>query len=118
MDVEELRELFIAEPDFCPSCGAILILPLAGETVTCKLCTFSISISNLIGRVTEYSMDITPRGAYLALKMDLNKGSELGQMDNDRECSKCGNLGMYYTTMQLRSADEGQTIFYICSKCK
>lgn len=29
-------------------------------------------------------------------------------------CPKCGNEEMYYRAVQLRSADEGQTIFYEC----
>ena len=36
----------------------------------------------------------------------------------DEACPKCGNQGMEYYTMQLRSADEGQTVFYECPKCK
>jgi len=32
-------------------------------------------------------------------------------------CPKCGNPEMEYFTMQLRSADEGQTVFYECAKC-
>lgn len=35
----------------------------------------------------------------------------------DRKCSKCGNDKMSYATLQLRSADEGQTVFYTCTKC-
>lgn len=35
----------------------------------------------------------------------------------DRKCSKCGNGKMSYATLQLRSADEGQTVFYTCTKC-
>lgn len=35
----------------------------------------------------------------------------------DRRCSKCGNNKMSYATLQLRSADEGQTVFYTCTKC-
>ncbi|KAI5180863.1 DNA-directed RNA polymerase I subunit RPA12 [Nematocida sp. AWRm80] len=30
------------------------------------------------------------------------------------ECPKCKSEYMYYYTMQLRSADEGQTVFYEC----
>lgn len=36
----------------------------------------------------------------------------------DRKCPKCGNDKMSYATLQLRSADEGQTVFYTCTKCK
>ncbi|OLY83386.1 DNA-directed RNA polymerase I subunit RPA12 [Smittium mucronatum] len=32
-------------------------------------------------------------------------------------CAKCGNNQMTFYTMQLRSADEGQTVFYKCTKC-
>lgn len=36
----------------------------------------------------------------------------------ERKCPKCGNHKMSYATLQLRSADEGQTVFYTCTKCK
>lgn len=35
----------------------------------------------------------------------------------DRKCPKCSNNKMSYATLQLRSADEGQTVFYTCTKC-
>lgn len=35
----------------------------------------------------------------------------------EETCPKCGNLEMDYYTLQLRSADEGQTVFYECKKC-
>lgn len=35
----------------------------------------------------------------------------------ERRCPQCGNEKMSYATLQLRSADEGQTVFYTCTKC-
>lgn len=36
----------------------------------------------------------------------------------DERCPKCSHIGMKYFTMQLRSADEGSTVFYECLKCR
>jgi DNA-directed RNA polymerase I subunit RPA12 len=35
----------------------------------------------------------------------------------NEECPVCKNPIMEFYTMQLRSADEGQTVFYECPKC-
>jgi predicted RNA-binding Zn-ribbon protein involved in translation (DUF1610 family) len=35
----------------------------------------------------------------------------------ERRCPNCGNDKMSYATIQLRSVDEGQTVFYTCTKC-
>ncbi|CAL4084268.1 unnamed protein product [Meganyctiphanes norvegica] len=110
--------LFTTDPDFCPSCGAILSLPTTGDIITCKICTTHMSLKELENKETNYSIEFTPLGAYQSSQKKKDEEAELGQMDNERECSKCGNIGMSYTTMQLRSADEGQTVFYICPKCK
>lgn len=36
----------------------------------------------------------------------------------ERKCKRCNNDTMSYATLQLRSADEGQTIFFTCTKCQ
>ena len=46
-------------------------------------------------------------------KVDENEGAETEHL-----CPKCGNDRATLKTMQLRGADEGQTCFYTCTKCK
>ncbi|KAH8889648.1 hypothetical protein GQ53DRAFT_187414 [Thozetella sp. PMI_491] len=36
------------------------------------------------------------------------------RVDSNMECPKCGRTGIRYSEAQLRSADEGSTIFYNC----
>jgi len=36
----------------------------------------------------------------------------------EAECSKCKHKTAYYWTMQTRAADEGETKFLKCEKCK
>jgi DNA-directed RNA polymerase subunit M/transcription elongation factor TFIIS len=35
----------------------------------------------------------------------------------DEPCPNCDHPELLFYTMQLRSADEGSTVFYECSKC-
>jgi DNA-directed RNA polymerase I subunit RPA12 len=38
----------------------------------------------------------------------------------DQQCAKCGREQVKFYTQQLRSADEGSTVFYVCdcgNKC-
>jgi DNA-directed RNA polymerase subunit M/transcription elongation factor TFIIS len=59
----------------------------------------------------------------LVSKREMNDDSEDDGVGAQRalvaeECQKCKNPKMYFWTQQLRSADEGQTIFYECPKCE
>ena len=36
----------------------------------------------------------------------------------DEPCPNCQHTELLFYTMQLRSADEGSTVFYECEKCK
>lgn len=47
-----------------------------------------------------------------------NKDPDTQGPQVEKYCNKCGVLTMQtYFTAQLRSADEGQTVFYRCVKC-
>jgi DNA-directed RNA polymerase I subunit RPA12 len=52
-----------------------------------------------------------------ALEEAGRRGGEAKKATVNEECPKCKNPTMEYYTKQLRSADEGQTVFYECPKC-
>lgn len=52
------------------------------------------------------------------IKEDKSKDDEDEGPVVERKCPKCGNDKMSYATVQLRSADEGQTVFFTCTECK
>lgn len=71
-----------------------------------------------------YEIIFNSKEAYLKNKTDEKKRKETSNQNEEegpiveRKCSKCGNERMSYATLQLRSADEGQTVFFTCTKCK
>lgn len=59
--------------------------------------------------------------SYNPLAAKVVKGNDDDEEDGpivERKCPICGNEKMSYATVQLRSADEGQTVFFTCTKCK
>ena len=50
-------------------------------------------------------------------KKRLKKKDEADQATVSEQCPKCNHDRASFYTMQLRSADEGQTVFYTCLKC-
>lgn len=68
------------------------------------------------GKVVKTSVVFNKLGATIPLSVD--EGPELQGPVIDRRCPRCGHEGMAYHTRQMRSADEGQTVFYTCINCK
>ncbi|XP_064395733.1 DNA-directed RNA polymerase I subunit RPA12-like [Halichondria panicea] len=103
---------FSTDPSFCPYCGTILPLPVDSGNVICKLCDYQQDASTYEGMEEYSSIKFAVRKQKLAIT---DKGD--GPMV-ERRCLKCGHDQMTYTTQQTRGADEGQTVFYTCPKCK
>ncbi len=94
--------------EFCPKCGSIL--EEKRKNYGCIRCNYvskgkikiiseeKIRQGKEIGIVKDKDTDFFPVVAY--------------------ECSKCKNKECYFWTTQTRSADEAETRFFKCTKCK
>ncbi|XP_012533686.1 DNA-directed RNA polymerase I subunit RPA12 [Monomorium pharaonis] len=111
---------FITAPGFCPDCGSIL--PLVKETggITCYTCKRKWD-SEVFGDMNMlHTIHFNNKYTYADAsdKKDEDSEDDADGPVVERQCPQCQNNKMSYATLQLRSADEGQTVFYTCTKCK
>lgn len=108
---------FIGDPNFCPECGNVLPLPGIHDSVTCPRCKFSIPVKEFCGQQITSTVIFNPIEQSSVVVED-EEDSELKGPVIDRRCSRCNKEGMVYHTRQMRSADEGQTVFFTCIHCR
>lgn len=107
---------FSGDPNFCPECGSVLPLPGVQDVVRCPRCSFSIPVAEFSGQEIRSTVIFNPV-EQSTLSLD-SEDSELKGPVIDRRCSRCNKEGMIYHTRQMRSADEGQTVFFTCIHCR
>lgn len=96
---------------FCPKCGAILV-PKKVNNKRVMACSCGYVNRNIV-RAT-----ITEENSENVRKVEIIE-QELETLPKiDVECPKCKHKTAYYWTQQTRSADEGETKFFKCEKCK
>eukprot|EP00037_Helgoeca_nana_P002340 m.33221 g.33221 ORF g.33221 m.33221 type:complete len:139 (+) comp12512_c0_seq2:116-532(+) len=115
-----LDDFETGDPDFCPHCGTLLITDGAihGDTasVECPRCRAPVPVVVFEGvPITSTSREF----AFQRPKFDtrVKEASASEGTKTDEMCPACGKREMTFTTAQLRSADEGQTIFFSCQGC-
>ncbi|OTF78061.1 hypothetical protein BLA29_002994 [Euroglyphus maynei] len=108
----------IASKDFCARCGSVLPLPTFenySSSVTCPICNLTVDAKHFDGQATTVQrIWFNPRSN---LKKQRNKEINADGPIVERKCERCGHDKQTFATLQTRSADEGQTIFYTCLKC-
>ncbi|KAB1204042.1 DNA-directed RNA polymerase I subunit RPA12 [Morella rubra] len=108
---------------FCEFCGTMLSLK-STKYAECPLCKFkrSAKVANLL----PWSSEISEREiSYVVTAEDIRRELGISHIHDQevqlskvkKKCEKCDNDEAEYWTMQMRSADEGQTTFYRCTKC-
>ncbi|KAL7986301.1 hypothetical protein Chor_011467 [Crotalus horridus] len=113
--MEQGGSYFESELDFCPECGTVLPLPGIQDKVICPCCSFNIDVREFEKRVIHTSVTFNKIDSS---SLSAEEGKEVKGPLIDRKCPRCGHEGMAYHTRQMRSADEGQTVFYTCIQCK
>jgi DNA-directed RNA polymerase I subunit RPA12 len=108
---------------FCPSCRSTLTVDRTG-TVACQICPYQSHLSD-INEIPESTTYSATRPVPLWAKSDEEQRALLQQSVEEptkatiqEPCVSCGAPEVAYYTVQLRSVDEGQTVFYECPNCK
>lgn len=108
---------------FCVTCGNLLDSAVGKSKLNCGQCNSGYDAKKFadLSVVTTSADDAFPSALRLkrsVVKTQLGKDQlEEGAIIKEK-CPQCGNDEMQYHTLQLRSADEGATVFYTCTKCK
>ena len=93
---------------FCPKCGSVLVEK--NKKYKCARCSYTtkgkikieasekIKQAEKVGVIKDKDIDVFPTTTAL--------------------CPKCGNNKAYFWSAQTRAADEAETRFFKCTKCK
>ena len=92
---------------FCDNCGTLINV----EILACPLCKKQFDEDFL--RHTERTKLLAPKGT----DQDEKYEKEGARTVINERCPHCSHEGLYFSTAQLRSADEGATVFYECPEC-
>lgn len=106
--------------NFCKHCNNLLPTPNT-DSITCRCCgassTWADAPEGCLDRIT--SSGRRPEPAWLLRRKKIGEGAGGGKdrATVDEPCPSCQHPQATFYTMQLRSVDEGSTVFYECLKC-
>ncbi|KAK6938979.1 Zinc finger, TFIIS-type [Dillenia turbinata] len=107
---------------FCKLCGTHLSFN-STRFAECPLCGSKRKAKEIAGKETRYTVTAEEIRRELSIEPFVKLGEDTEEVIVQRAvsasdvCPKCGHVGLEYYTKQLRSVDEGQTVFFQCPKC-
>ena len=118
---------------FCEHCGTLFDLSSTGTLMNCQMCGHETRLGELQSDKKESGKKAKKATRLIyehTTEIELGAKKEWMDPDHfvvrkvkqraevDEECPQCQNPKMLFWTRQLRSADEGQTVFYECPACE
>ena len=97
---------------FCPKCGSIL-MPKKSDKRKRLMCSCGYSTTKI--EAPKLSEEIKQKSKPLEV-IERDDAESLPRID--AECPKCGHKKAFYWLVQTRAADEPETKFMRCEKCK
>ncbi|TNV71030.1 hypothetical protein FGO68_gene11530 [Halteria grandinella] len=102
---------------FCSNCGMMLALESHTPVATCRFCRHQTQLRDLVDTEVVTKKELTQRKEWMENSQTEQKKQKVTKVVVEEDCPECDSKQMYYETRQMRSADEGQTVFYECVKC-
>ncbi|KAH0608125.1 uncharacterized protein H6S33_002177 [Morchella sextelata] len=101
---------------FCSDCGNLLDSVAGTDRLECEMCGTVTKDPGNKTVTTQSALSAFPSA--LRLKKSAVQSLAAEDMQTEAEikqtCPECGREKMWFYTLQLRSADEGATVFYRC----
>jgi DNA-directed RNA polymerase I subunit RPA12 len=95
----------------------MLSLESHSATAECRFCKQVTRVADLLGNEVVTRKELNQRKEWMESSEAQHKRSKIEKTIMNEDCPECDSKQMYYFTRQMRSADEGQTVFYECVKC-
>ena len=109
---------------FCETCGSYVEMPISEDFIHCLRCK---KVTSLLDLNLDYFKEEKVysknkdwiQDYYSNIPSDHQKKVD-EEPTIEQQCinKNCDSNLCYYTSRQMRSADEGETIFYQCVKCR